>query len=61
MTPFLRDTRAWKMQVWNSFGVAVSPCATGLAYLPGNDLDCATRMKPISPTHVAANEPGASS
>ena len=41
MSPTLirRDTRAWKMQVWISFGAAVTLCGTGLAYLPGADLD----------------------
>ena len=34
-----RDTRAWKMQVWVSFGLAVTLCGTGPAYLPGQDLD----------------------
>ena len=34
-----KDTAAWKLQVWVSFGVAVTLCATGLAYLPGADLD----------------------
>ncbi len=34
-----RDTRAWQTQVWLSFGVAVTLCAVGLAWLPGNDLD----------------------
>jgi len=34
-----RDTRAWKTQVWISFGAAITLCATGLAYLPGQDLD----------------------
>lgn len=34
-----RDTRAWQLQVWVSFGVAVFLCATGLAWLPGQDLD----------------------
>ncbi len=34
-----RDTNAWRMQVWISFGVAVTLCATGLAWLPGQDLD----------------------
>lgn len=34
-----KDTSAWKLQVWVSFGVAVSLCAIGLAYLPGADLD----------------------
>ncbi|MBW0171610.1 MAG: YiaA/YiaB family inner membrane protein [Hydrogenophaga sp.] len=35
----MRDTRAWQLQVWVSFGVAVFLCATGLAYLPGQALD----------------------
>jgi hypothetical protein len=30
------DTKAWKAQVWISFAAL---CATGLAWLPGNDLD----------------------
>jgi hypothetical protein len=34
-----RDTKAWQMQVWISFGLAVFLCAVGLAYLPGQDLD----------------------
>ena len=34
-----RDTRAWQLQVWVSFGMAVFLCATGLAWLPGEDLD----------------------
>jgi hypothetical protein len=34
-----KDTAAWKLQVWVSFGVAVTLCAIGLAYLPGADLD----------------------
>jgi hypothetical protein len=38
-TPARRDTRAWTLQVWISFGTAVALCGTGLAYLPGNDLD----------------------
>ena len=33
-----QDTRAWKLQVWISFAAAVTLCATGLAYLPGQDL-----------------------
>ena len=36
-----RDTKAWKAQVWISFGVAATLCGTGLAYLPGTELDCA--------------------
>jgi len=38
-TPIRRDTKAWTLQVWVSFGLAVTLCATGLAYLPGADLD----------------------
>lgn len=34
-----RDTRAWRAQVWISFGVASTLCAVGLAWLPGQDLD----------------------
>nr|WP_316641841.1 YiaA/YiaB family inner membrane protein [uncultured Roseateles sp.] len=34
-----RDTRAWKTQVWISFAAAITLCGTGLAYLPGQDLD----------------------
>jgi hypothetical protein len=34
-----RDTRAWQIQVWVSFLVAVFLCAVGLAWLPGGDLD----------------------
>lgn len=34
-----RDTQAWRYQVWISFGIAVSLCAIGLAWLPGDDLD----------------------
>ena len=33
------DTRAWKVQVWISFGAAVTLAGTGLAWLPGQDLD----------------------
>ncbi len=33
------DTRAWKLQVWASFSAALALCATGLAWLPGTDLD----------------------
>jgi hypothetical protein len=38
-TPLRKDTAAWKLQVWVSFGLAATLCATGLAYLPGADLD----------------------
>ncbi|MEP7298756.1 MAG: YiaA/YiaB family inner membrane protein [Burkholderiales bacterium] len=34
-----KDTAAWKLQVWVSFGLAVTLCGIGLAYLPGADLD----------------------
>ncbi len=34
-----RDTGAWQMQVWISFGLAVFLCGTGLAWLPGQVLD----------------------
>lgn len=34
-----QDTRAWKLQVWISFGTALVLCASGLTYLPGHDLD----------------------
>lgn len=34
-----RDTKAWQMQVWVSFGLAAFLCGVGLAYLPGKDLD----------------------
>lgn len=37
-SPVRHDTRAWKLQVWVSFGLAVSLCGIGLAYLPGEDL-----------------------
>ncbi|MBX3603729.1 MAG: hypothetical protein KF788_00580 [Piscinibacter sp.] len=37
--PIHTDTRAWKAQVWISFGIAASLCGIGLAYLPGQDLD----------------------
>ena len=33
------DTKAWKFQVWASFGIALSLAGTGLAWLPGHDLD----------------------
>ena len=34
-----RDTRAWQLQVWVSFAIAVCLCGVGLAWLPGKDLD----------------------
>lgn len=39
-TPLIhRDSTAWTVQVWVSFGLAVFLCGVGLAYLPGTDLD----------------------
>jgi hypothetical protein len=38
-TTIRHDTKAWKAQVWISFGAAASLCATGLAWLPGKDID----------------------
>ena len=38
-TPIRKDTRAWTLQVWVSFGLAIALCGSGLAYLPGADLD----------------------
>lgn len=35
----VRDTRAWQLQVWISFAIAVFLCGVGLAWLPGADLD----------------------
>ena len=37
--PIQRDTKAWTMQVWVSFVLAVFLCGVGLAYLPGAELD----------------------
>jgi hypothetical protein len=37
-----RDTKAWQLQVWVSFGAAVFLCGIGLAWLPGRDLDRAS-------------------
>lgn len=34
-----RDTSAWRLQVWISFAISVLLCASGLAWLPGQDLD----------------------
>ncbi|MDR0225914.1 MAG: hypothetical protein LBI66_05795 [Burkholderiaceae bacterium] len=34
-----RDTRAWQLQVWVSFGIALGLCAIGLAWLPGQRLE----------------------
>lgn len=37
--PIRHDTRAWKAQVWISFMTAVGLCGTGLAVLPGGDME----------------------
>lgn len=37
--PVRKDTKAWKLPVWVSFGLAVALCGIGLAWLPGADLD----------------------
>jgi hypothetical protein len=34
-----RDTGAWRLQVWVSFILSVTLCGSGLAWLPGQDLD----------------------
>ena len=34
-----RDTPAWRMQAWISFGVAVFACLAGLLYLPSENID----------------------
>jgi hypothetical protein len=34
-----QDTKAWRLQVWISFGTAITLAGTGLAWLPGQDLD----------------------
>ncbi len=34
-----RDSGAWRLQVWVSFGLSVMLCGSGLAWLPGADLD----------------------
>ena len=39
--PIQRDSRAWQVQVWVSFAIAVFLCATGLAWLPGERLELA--------------------
>lgn len=39
LTPTLRDTSAWRLQVWVSFCLSLTLCASGLAWLPGQDLD----------------------
>ena len=40
-SPFIaqRDSRAWQLQVWVSFGIAVFLCAVGLGWLPGSQLE----------------------
>ena len=34
-----RDTKAWQVQVWVSFGVAALLCGSGLAYLPVSPME----------------------
>src|SRR6185295_3959394 len=34
-----QDTKAWRAQVWISFLLAALPCAIGLAWLPGREID----------------------
>ncbi len=34
-----RDSKAWSLQVWVSFLLAVFLCGVGLTWLPGKDLD----------------------
>lgn len=34
-----RDSKAWSLQVWASFLLALFLCGVGLAWLPGKDLD----------------------
>ena len=38
-SPLRHDTKAWKIQVWISFLLAITLCGSGLVYLPGADLD----------------------
>ena len=38
-TTIRKDTKAWTAQVWISFAVALTLCGSGLAYLPGQDID----------------------
>jgi len=40
MQPLIQhDSKAWQLQVWTSFAIAVFLCGVGLAWLPGKDLD----------------------
>lgn len=34
-----RDTTSWRLQVWLSFGLSLVLCGSGLAWLPGGELD----------------------
>jgi hypothetical protein len=34
-----RDTSGWRLQVWISFGLAITACAAGVFQLPGLQLD----------------------
>lgn len=37
--PLTRDTKAWQIQAWLSFGVAATLCAVGLLWLPGTAIE----------------------
>ncbi len=39
-----QDSKAWRVQVWASFAIAIGLSVIGLAYLPGEDLDRAFMM-----------------
>ncbi|HLA34715.1 MAG TPA: YiaA/YiaB family inner membrane protein [Rhodocyclaceae bacterium] len=43
-TSIRRDTGAWRLQVWISFGLSLLICGSGLAALPGQDVDRAFMM-----------------
>lgn len=34
-----RDSNAWRLQVWLSFGIATLACGAGVVQLPGQELD----------------------
>lgn len=37
--PARRDTKAWRLQTWASFGLAALICGAGLAWLPGEPIE----------------------
>lgn len=43
-TSIRRDTGAWRLQVWISFGLSLLICGSGLTALPGQDVDRAFMM-----------------